>query len=388
MRPGWPARCRLLLSLLSVATALLTVAATDAALAVPPGGGSHQRVSQLRQQSAAQHTAVDVARQRVLAASAAANAALNAVDDAQRRWRKVAVEAVTAAGRLRRAQQRTTKAQAGLDRYAAQAYMSAGAGGSLAGMLSALDSGGPQQAVERLRLLAEAGNAKARTLRGLSDAQREQRLTVGRAAALAQVAAATLREADRARRRATDVVAAEQRQLRRWQQVFALTRRGLSAAEAAAAADRLRQQQLLGAASCRGGDMSGYPNGRLPIAALCPLWGAPGNELLAAAADAFSRLSRAYAAAFGTPICVTDSYRTYDQQAALARSRPGYAARPGTSWHGWARAVDLCGGIQTDGTAANQWMRLNAPGLGWFHPAWAERRGAGPYEPWHWQYAG
>ena len=91
---------------------------------------------------------------------------------------------------------------------------------------------------------------------------------------------------------------------------------------------------------------------------------------------------------FGTPICVTDSYRTYDEQVRLKREKPGLAAEPGTSNHGWGMATDLCGGIQNDGTAANNWLRQNAGRFAWFHPSWADPGGSGPYEPWHWEYAG
>lgn len=80
-------------------------------------------------------------------------------------------------------------------------------------------------------------------------------------------------------------------------------------------------------------------------------------------------MSKAYEQQFGAPICVADSYRTYERQQLVYAERPGYAATPGTSEMGWARAVDLCGGIQTDGTPQNAWMRLNAAQCNWFHPA-------------------
>jgi len=42
------------------------------------------------------------------------------------------------------------------------------------------------------------------------------------------------------------------------------------------------------------------------------------------------------------PLGGMSAYRTYAQQVYLyARSRPGWAARPGSSNHGWGRAVDL-----------------------------------------------
>lgn len=141
------------------------------------------------------------------------------------------------------------------------------------------------------------------------------------------------------------------------------------------------------AGRCAGASLTGYPNGRLPTAALCPLWGAPGQLLRADAAAAFTGMSTAYAAQFGSPICVTDSYRPYAVQVRLYREKPTLAAYPGSSEHGWGRAADLCGGIQSEGTAAHRWMLANAPRFGWFHPSWAEPGGSRP-EPWHFEFGG
>src|SRR6185312_10258425 len=117
------------------------------------------------------------------------------------------------------------------------------------------------------------------------------------------------------------------------------------------------------------GSVSGYTNGQLPIAALCPLWDAPGMMLQKSAASSFNRMSQAYAAAFGTPLCVTSSYRTYQRQVELYASMPaGYAAVPGTSNHGWGLAVDLCGGIQVDNSPEHLWLLDHAAAFNWFHP--------------------
>jgi LAS superfamily LD-carboxypeptidase LdcB len=111
--------------------------------------------------------------------------------------------------------------------------------------------------------------------------------------------------------------------------------------------------------------------------------------LRADAAAAFNRLSRSYAHVFGVPLCVTSSYRTYQRQVELYASMPaGYAAVPGTSNHGWGLAVDLCGGIQVDGSPEHNWLLDHAAAFSWFHPAWALPGGPGPHEPWHWEYAG
>jgi D-alanyl-D-alanine dipeptidase len=142
-------------------------------------------------------------------------------------------------------------------------------------------------------------------------------------------------------------------------------------------------------AGCNGGSVAGYPNGQLPTGALCPLWGAPGAMLRADAAAAFNRMSRAFAGAFGEPLCVEASYRPYQRQVELYASMPaGYAAVPGTSNHGWGLAVDLCGGIQVDNSPEHMWLLDHAAAYNWFHPAWAMPGGGGPHEPWHWEYAG
>ena len=143
----------------------------------------------------------------------------------------------------------------------------------------------------------------------------------------------------------------------------------------------------LPAGACQGGQTQGFPNGQIPLALLCPLWGAPGQLLRADAAARFTAMSQAYAAMFGRPICVTDSYRDLPTQIALAARKPTLAAVPGTSNHGWARAVDLCDGVESFSTVTHEWLVNNAPSFGWFHPVWAQADGSKP-EPWHWEFGG
>jgi hypothetical protein len=130
-----------------------------------------------------------------------------------------------------------------------------------------------------------------------------------------------------------------------------------------------------------------HPNGLYPTSALCPLWQAPGEMLSPRAAAAFNAMTRAYARQTGSPICVTDSYRSLSQQYVTKAKRGRFAARPGTSRHGLGMALDLCGGVNNFGSPANLWMKQNAPLYGWFHPSWAGPGGATP-EPWHWEFAG
>ncbi|PRZ41364.1 cell wall-associated NlpC family hydrolase [Antricoccus suffuscus] len=129
-----------------------------------------------------------------------------------------------------------------------------------------------------------------------------------------------------------------------------------------------------------------YPNGLIPPSALCSI-GVGAHQLRCDAAQAFKLMSAAYSAVFGTPICVTDSYRSFQAQATLYAQKPGISAIPGTSNHGWALAIDACGGIQGFGTAQYSWMIANAGKFGWLHPTWADP-GNGREEPWHWEYAG
>jgi LAS superfamily LD-carboxypeptidase LdcB len=119
---------------------------------------------------------------------------------------------------------------------------------------------------------------------------------------------------------------------------------------------------------------------------MCPL-GVAGHSLRCDAAAAYRAMSAAFETSFGTPICITDSYRTYASQVRLYGQKPNLAAVPGTSNHGWGLAVDLCGGIQNFGTAPYTWMKANAGRFGFLHPDWAEP-GNGREEPWHWEYAG
>ena len=132
-------------------------------------------------------------------------------------------------------------------------------------------------------------------------------------------------------------------------------------------------------------DLSSFSNGALPDRVLCTLPGPSGQQLRADAAVAFVSLARAYRSALGRDICVTDGYRTLPEQQVLRGRKPGLAARPGTSEHGWGLAVDLACGVESSGSRQSAWLRRNATRYGWYHPQWAQPGGAKP-EPWHWEY--
>jgi hypothetical protein len=153
--------------------------------------------------------------------------------------------------------------------------------------------------------------------------------------------------------------------------------------------EALATQILTGAtpAPCPSEPAQSYANGRIPLSALQPLKARPDKYLRPDAATVFDLLGESYRRAFGTPICITDAYRTYAEQVAAKASKDDMAATPGTSRHGLGLAVDLCGGIEADGTPQHLWMLANAPGYGWQSPPWARPGGAGPHEPWHWEYS-
>ncbi|MCU1693861.1 MAG: peptidase, partial [Frankiales bacterium] len=129
----------------------------------------------------------------------------------------------------------------------------------------------------------------------------------------------------------------------------------------------------------------GYANGFLPDEVLCPLPGRPGERLRTDAAQAFAAMDAARTAAGLPRLCITDSYRSYAGQVDVFVRKPGLAAVPGRSQHGWGLALDMCGGVERFDGEAHLWMLANAPRFGWAHPAWAEPGGSRP-EAWHWEF--
>ena len=128
----------------------------------------------------------------------------------------------------------------------------------------------------------------------------------------------------------------------------------------------------------------GNANGQIPTDDLCVLWDGT-NMLRGDAAVALSALNEDYTAAFGSQLCITDSYRTLAEQRRLAYTKPGLAATPGTSNHGFGLAIDLCSTV-TNNRTTMAWLAENGPTYGWANPAWAKSGGSGPHEPWHWEY--
>ncbi len=131
----------------------------------------------------------------------------------------------------------------------------------------------------------------------------------------------------------------------------------------------------------------GHQNGRILSSALCPVPSAPALQLECGAASAYDQLNTAFKAAIGQDIGITDGYRSYLEQVACRLAKGSLCANPGTSNHGWGKAVDIggCCAINAGAGPAFDWLTANAGRYGWTHPTWARAGGSKP-EPWHWEY--
>lgn len=135
---------------------------------------------------------------------------------------------------------------------------------------------------------------------------------------------------------------------------------------------------------CDGEARPAGQNGLIPASDLCELW-VSGQSLRGDAAVALAELNFNFRAAFGRDLCLTDSYRSLADQRRVAALKPGLAASPGTSNHGWGLAIDLCTS-ENRSTSVMSWLQDNGPTFGWDNPQWARAGGSGAYEPWHWEY--
>ena len=391
-----------------VVTTAAANAATPASTPTPapttsadPGPSAAQLQSQAQRQAEALATE-QTAQQ---AADEKAAAALEAYQAAQRRADEAARAAQAEASALQVAESRTAGSRAALSRYLGSVYRNGGGNSRLSVLNDLIGSEDPQALFSGLSIASRVGGNREDQLNALRRAEAAQAAAAERAHQAEQASrnaaasAATLKTvADRA-------VADQQARVAQAAAALATTQQ--AAASAAAREQALEQAEvvaqrraasppldaLLGAASarpeatCVGASVAGFPNGRIPEAALCPLWGTSGHMLRADATAAFNEMSKAYAQTFSTPICVTDSYRSYDEQVAVRIIKPTLAAVPGTSNHGWGVALDLCDGVQVFGSPQHVWLQEHAMAFGWFHPSWAQAGGSKP-EPWHWEFAG
>jgi hypothetical protein len=354
------------------------------------------RADQLHEQLREQAGETQQAQAAVTDASQAAAAALERYRAAVQAQQQAQLEAATAQAALQRAQQDVDGQRQALGRWAWRVYTDGGMLHDSPAMLTLLDGGSTNDVATAKAWLQSVGAGEARVLDELRDARARLEQAFESATSTQQRADADAATAAAARDAADAAVAEHRAALERLQQAYDTTSKAAAEADEQAHVLALAGTWTGGPGNttpfgpvgdCAGGDVGAYPNGRLPVALLCPLPAAPGKYLRADAAYAFARMSRAYAAAFGHPICVTSAYRSYEDQVRVYAERPGFAAKPGRSNHGWGTATDLCGGIDSFGTATHDWMLANAPLFGWFHPAWAEPSGTLP-EPWHWEFGG
>ena len=151
----------------------------------------------------------------------------------------------------------------------------------------------------------------------------------------------------------------------------------------------------------RASAVPGQSNGRLDPRLLRRV--APGCVIWHQAAGSMVGLLRS-ARLRGIDLQPLECYRDYAGQVAARqtwcqRGLCQFAAVPGTSKHGWAKAVDLRATVAGPGPTGgvDDAMTFDDPGYTfmttdawWFgvnHPGWAEPGGSAP-EPWHWEWVG
>ena len=126
----------------------------------------------------------------------------------------------------------------------------------------------------------------------------------------------------------------------------------------------------------------GLQNGRLPDSELVSI--GSGHRLHKSVASQFLALKAAAQKdgfAFGSQLRINSSYRSLQRQKELyAQLGPGTAAYPGTSNHGWGKAVDLW---YTN--AAYKWLRKNASKFGFRQIPGYETDNPDGHEAWHWE---
>jgi len=143
-----------------------------------------------------------------------------------------------------------------------------------------------------------------------------------------------------------------------------------------------------------------FSNGLIPAGSLVST---NGGLFQADAGRNFARMATDFRAATGYTLTITEAYRPYAEQVRLFKARytagwgsgiswggqfwrkkagAAVAAVPGTSNHGWGRAVDL-GGYGDASTSRWRWLIDHAGAYGF---SWATGRASG--ELWHWEYVG
>ena len=364
------------------------------------------QVTRLRAEAERRAAGVGDARQALQGAAVLAGQALEDYAGAVRSLRTQQLREQQEQAELTQAQLELDHSRRDLGRWARQAYSNGTGIGASSTITAMLLTDRAEDIGTNLTVLRRIGRERGRAVAGLQTAQ-QQADTAADAAATASADAADAAVAATAAKQASEEAVNVQRRLLGLAE-SSLTRSQDDVSDAVAREAGLRAALLAQAptptpvggsgaskdnrvtgavGSCTGTAVEQYANGQIPVSALCPLRSRPGHHLRADAAYAFDRLGQAYAGRFGTAICITDSYRSYAAQLSVYARKPGLAAVPGTSNHGWGTAVDLCGGIQSFSSVQHRWMNENAALYGWFHPGWAQQNGSKP-EPWHWEYGG
>ena len=338
-------------------------------------------------------------------ADAVATKALQTYQEAQRRADQAARDYQAEASALRAAEVRTTTSREALARYLGSVYRTGVGNAHLSVLNDLIDAENPQALFSGLSMASRVGGNRNDQLVALREAEDEQSRAAARAAKAEQNSREATAAAAVARTAADEAVADQKARVAAAAAALAVTQQAAAAAgareTALAKAEVIARSRsaapplaaMIGAAvprpeaTCVGASTAGFPNGRIPAQVLCPMWGTSGQILRADAAASFNAMSRKYAETFSAPLCVTDSYRSYEEQVAVRLAKPTLAAVPGSSNHGWGVAVDLCDGVETFGSPQHVWMQENAMAFGWFHPSWAQAGGSKP-EAWHWEYAG
>ena len=349
--------------------------------------------ARLRAKLEADNAALAKATAALEKASAASAAAMEKLVTARAAETAAAAEESKQRAELKRLTAEATAAQRDVDAMAVDAYTNGtGALKDVAALISVVTATPEELSNAALAsYLADARNADQTRYAKLAAAQKKvaAKAATARLAREKATAAATAAKSE-----ADATVAAQRLALVQLKAGADATRNALDANAAARAAaessrgalDVAALDSIVTTPLCSD-DLGVYPNGRMPASALCALETARGHMLRPDAARSFDALSRAYRKSTGSPMCITDSYRTYAAQVDVRARKPHLAAVPGTSNHGLGLAVDLCGGIENFGTPAHRWMRQHAPLFGFFLPAWAQENGSKP-EPWHWEFAG
>ncbi len=130
------------------------------------------------------------------------------------------------------------------------------------------------------------------------------------------------------------------------------------------------------------------PNGQVPTILLCGVSFQANVLLRCDAAAMLDQMDAAYRAEVGHHLVISSSYRTSDEQEVLHTTKGDLAAPAGASNHGRGLAIDIAGAgdlAQFD-TPIYLWLVAHAQTYGWHHPSSMEPGGAGPLEPWHWEF--